>query len=52
MPTIVDTLVREGWVVEAEGHRLRRPGEFHLSVTTGVDWFELDGEFDFDGEKP
>ncbi len=45
----VRTLVDAGWRVEAEGKLYRQPGRFHLSVTSGVDWFDLDAEIDFDG---
>ena len=49
LPSIVESLVNKGWLVEADGRAIRRPGEFNLNVKTGVDWFELDGQFDFDG---
>jgi SNF2 family DNA or RNA helicase len=49
LPALTTTLVRNGWIVEAEGVRIRPPGAFKLSVTSGIDWFELDGQFDFDG---
>jgi len=48
---MVDTLVNAGWVVLAEGVRMRRAGAFSLSVSSGVDWFELDGGCDFDGQS-
>jgi SNF2 family DNA or RNA helicase len=37
--------------VEAEGHRIRHPGTTHVSLASGVDWFELDGHVDYDGER-
>jgi superfamily II DNA or RNA helicase len=46
---VVERLSSAGWIVEAEGALIRRAGDFHVSVTSGVDWFELAGEFDFDG---
>lgn len=46
---IVHELTAAGWVVESHGHRVRQPGTFSLSVSTNVDWFELNGEVDFDG---
>jgi SNF2 family DNA or RNA helicase len=46
---IVDALIQQGWAVEAEGIRFRAPGIFSLQVRSGVDWFDLDGQFDFDG---
>ena len=42
-------LVQVGWRVEAEGKLIRPAGEFKLSVTTGIDWFELDGHVDYGG---
>ncbi|HWE35162.1 MAG TPA: SNF2-related protein [Isosphaeraceae bacterium] len=42
-------LVLAGWLVEAEGKLIRPPGEFRLAVTTGIDWFELDGQVNFGG---
>ena len=46
---IVHRLTTTGWIVESEGVRIRRPGAFHLSVQSQVDWFELEGRVDFDG---
>lgn len=43
----VERLIAAGWKVEAEGHRLRRPGGITLRVTSDIDWFELWGEIDF-----
>lgn len=48
LPKAVRELLSAGWHVEAEGKVYRRPGAFNLSVTTGVDWFELHGEVRFD----
>jgi len=42
-------LVQAGWRVEAEGKLIRPAGEFKLAVTTGIDWFELDGHVDYGG---
>ena len=51
LPAIVNQLTAAGWTVEAEGGVFRRAGEFKLSVISSVDWFGLEGEFDFDGQK-
>ncbi|MGH9380320.1 MAG: SNF2-related protein [Thermoanaerobaculia bacterium] len=48
-PAVVETLLAEGWVVEADHRRLRRPGALRLAVTSSVDWFDLAGEVDFEG---
>lgn len=49
LPKVVRQLVAAGWLVEAEGKLFRQPGEFKLSVSSGVDWFELNGSVDFEG---
>ena len=41
-------MLAAGWHVEAEGKVYRRPGAFSFSVTSGIDWFELQGEIRFD----
>jgi hypothetical protein len=48
LPRAVRELLTFGWHVEAEGKVYRRPGTFSLSVTSGIDWFELHGEIRFD----
>jgi superfamily II DNA or RNA helicase len=45
---IVD-LVRDGWRVDAGGHRYRAPGAARAQVRSGIDWFDLDLVIDFDG---
>jgi superfamily II DNA or RNA helicase len=49
LPKVVRDLAAEGWHVEAEGKMYRTPGEFKLSVKSGIDWFELHGDVDFGG---
>ncbi len=48
LPRAVKELIALGWHIEAEGKVYRIPGAFNLSVTTGIDWFELHGELRFD----
>ena len=48
---VTKDLVQAGWRVEAEGKLIRPAGEFKLAVTTGIDWFELDGQVDFGGQS-
>ena len=50
LPGLVAALVTAGWRVDAEGVQLRKPGEFRFSVSSGVDWFDLEGACDFDGQ--
>lgn len=49
MPRAVAELTREGWRVEAEGKIFRRPGQFEIGVTSGIDWFDLHAKVDYDG---
>jgi superfamily II DNA or RNA helicase len=51
LPRIVRRLVDAGWRVEAEGKMFRRPGESHMRVASGVDWFELHAEVEYEGGK-
>jgi SNF2 family DNA or RNA helicase len=46
---LVRTLVSEGWQVEADGKLYRRAGNLRLRVSSGVDWFGLSGDIDFEG---
>lgn len=50
LPKAVRALLTEGWSVEAEGKLYRSAGGFRMSVSSGVDWFELHGGADFEGE--
>ena len=47
LPRAVATLLGRGWKVEAEGKLYRNPGSSNLSVSSGIDWFELHGSVDF-----
>ena len=47
LPRIVRALAESGWHIEAEGKIFKRPGGFHMEVSSGVDWFELHGRVDY-----
>jgi superfamily II DNA or RNA helicase len=47
LPHAVKTLLTEGWKVEAEGKLYRQAGSMNMSVSSGIDWFELYGEVEF-----
>ena len=47
LPRLVRALVELGWHIEAEGKVFRRPGAFHVEVSSGVDWFELHGRVEY-----
>ncbi|MFT7643797.1 MAG: hypothetical protein ACI9G1_005563, partial [Pirellulaceae bacterium] len=44
-------LLLRDWLVTADGTKVRQAGALQLRVKTELDWFELDGDFDFDGVK-
>ncbi len=47
LPNAARELFRAGWQVEAEGHVLKAMSESRFKVSSGVDWFEVTGRFDF-----
>lgn len=47
LPRAVTTLLANGWRVEAEGKLYRNPASSSLSVSSGIDWFELHGSLNF-----
>ncbi|HEX3876931.1 MAG TPA: DEAD/DEAH box helicase [Bryobacteraceae bacterium] len=49
LPRLVRTLVGAGWHMEAEGKIFRKPADFHIEVSSGVDWFELHGAVEYEG---
>jgi hypothetical protein len=49
IPDVVRELVTARWRVEAEGRQVRAGGYAKVSVTSGVDWFDLRAEVDFGG---
>ncbi len=50
VPGAVRALLKSGWHVEAEGKLYRQPSAFKMSVSSGVDWFDVNGEVDFNGQ--
>lgn len=50
LPTVVSSLVAEGWQVQAEGRAYRSPAHASVEVSTGIDWFDVRGQVDFDGQ--
>jgi superfamily II DNA or RNA helicase len=50
-PRAVRTLLADGWHVEASGRIYRRPGPMSVSVTSGIDWFDLAGHVDYGGAR-
>ncbi|HEX2932080.1 MAG TPA: DEAD/DEAH box helicase, partial [Candidatus Binatia bacterium] len=47
LPKVVRSLAAEGWNVEAEGSLYRAGGAINIEVTSGIDWFDLEGGAEF-----
>ena len=47
----VRSLVGEGWIVEADGSRIHQPLHMGFQIKSGIDWFELHADVDFDGRS-
>ena len=43
MVEIVHTLLAQGWIINADKHIVRQASAPRLSVSSGIDWFELHG---------
>jgi hypothetical protein len=51
LPMVIRRLTAENWHVEADGTLYRQPGEIKIDVSSGIDWFELNGTADFGGQS-
>ncbi|HEY0985068.1 SNF2-related protein [Schlesneria sp. T3-172] len=47
----VRKLMAEGWQVRADGKQVRQAVDLKFQVKSGVDWFELHGDVNFDGAR-
>ncbi len=47
---VVGELTKEEWRVEVDGKQFRRASSFEMNVKSEIDWFELHGSIDFDGQ--
>lgn len=45
----VRKLMAAGWQVRADGKRVRQPLDIQFQIRSGIDWFELHADIDFDG---
>ena len=50
LPKLIGTLVAENWTVLGNRKLYRQPGLFKINVSSGIDWFEVEGQVDFDGQ--
>ncbi len=47
----VRRLIEEQWEVTADDREIRQPGAIRFQVQSGIDWFELSAEIDFEGRR-
>lgn len=47
LPRAVRELTAAGWMIEAEGKLYRQASSFSMGITSGVDWFDLNGSAQF-----
>jgi superfamily II DNA or RNA helicase len=50
LPALVRTLVSEGWRIEAEGRLYRRSTTLNVTLSSGIDWLELEGGAEFEDQ--
>jgi superfamily II DNA or RNA helicase len=50
MPMVTSELITRGWAVLADQQLIRTAGPPSLSITSGIDWFELRGNVEYTGE--
>jgi hypothetical protein len=46
---VIRSLSEEGWHIESEGQPVRAPGALRTKISSGIDWFDLEAELEFDG---
>lgn len=47
---VVNDVLKKGWQVEASGKPLSIASDFNIGLTSGVDWFDLNGDIQFSDE--
>ena len=47
----VRVLINMGWMIQADGKHVRQPGEMKFRIQSGIDWFELHADVDFQGAR-
>ena len=49
MGPAIRKLIDAGWQVQASGQQVRRAGSLKFRINSGIDWFGLSGDVDFEG---
>ncbi len=50
IPQLVRTLMSEDWTVFGNDRKYKNHRSVSVSVSSGIDWFDLEGQVDFDGQ--
>ena len=50
VPKMAAGLLSEGWTVLGDKHAYRTPGAVSVRVSSGIDWFDLEGGVEFGGD--
>lgn len=45
----VRALISQNWQISADGNQVRQPGQLNFRVKSGIDWFELHADVNFEG---
>jgi superfamily II DNA or RNA helicase len=51
LASLVHALGARGWLIDAAGKRLRAPGQAKFTLSSGIDWLELEGGVDYEGAQ-
>ena len=46
----IRALIEQGWSVQADGQQVRQPASMAFRVQSGIDWFELHADIQFDDQ--
>ncbi|HEX7420632.1 MAG TPA: SNF2-related protein, partial [Thermoanaerobaculia bacterium] len=48
---VIARLLEEKWHIESDGERFRRSDKLQMNVSSGIDWFEIHGDLNFEGQR-
>jgi SNF2 family DNA or RNA helicase len=48
---VIGRLLEEKWQIESDGVRVRRSEKLQMNVSSGIDWFEIHGDVNFEGQR-
>jgi len=51
LPALLTSLLDEGWQIFGNKTLFRKGGNYAVNISSGIDWFELEGGMDFEGQR-